>query len=107
MALQDLLNLSSSSKKVGLSEERIAAIVPVARNYVAYWREYPDMFIDFMGGENSTFKLYFYQRVFLRAAMRHKYLYAVFPRAYENAPARRPLPRTNFFNCGNLIFRVQ
>ena len=85
MALQDLLNLSSSSKKLGLSEERISAIVPVARNYVAYWREYPDMFIDFMAGENSTFKLFFYQRVFLRAAMRHKYLYAVFPRAYSKS----------------------
>ena len=85
MALQDLLNLSSSSKKVGLSEERINAIIPVARNYIAYWREYPDMFIDFMAGENSTFKLFFYQRVFLRAAMRHKYLYAVFPRAYSKS----------------------
>ena len=85
MALQDLLNLSSSSKKVGLSEERISAIVPVARNYIAYWREYPDMFIDFMAGENSTFKLFFYQRVFLRAAMRHKYIYAVFPRAYSKS----------------------
>ena len=85
MALQDLLNLSSSSKKLGLSEERIAAIVPAARNYIAHWREYPDMFIDFMAGENSTFKLYFYQRVFLRAAMRHKYIYAVFPRAYSKS----------------------
>ena len=85
MALQDLLNLSSPSKKVGLSEERINAIIPVARDYVAYWREYPDMFIDFMAGENSTFKLFFYQRVFLRAAMRHKYLYAVFPRAYSKS----------------------
>ena len=85
MALQDLLNLSSSSKKVGLSEERINAIIPVARDYIAYWREYPDMFIDFMAGENSTFKLFFYQRVFLRAAMRHKYLYAVFPRAYSKS----------------------
>ena len=85
MALQDLLNLSSPSKKVGLSEERINAIIPAARDYVAYWREYPDMFIDFMAGENSTFKLFFYQRVFLRAAMRHKYLYAVFPRAYSKS----------------------
>lgn len=85
MALQDLLNLSSPSKKVGLSEERINVIIPVARDYVAYWREYPDMFIDFMAGENSTFKLFFYQRVFLRAAMRHKYLYAVFPRAYSKS----------------------
>lgn len=31
MALQDLLILSSSKKKVGLSEERVKAIVPIAR----------------------------------------------------------------------------
>ena len=31
MALQDLLNLSQSRKKIGLSEERINAIKPIAR----------------------------------------------------------------------------
>ena len=48
MALQDLLNVSSNKKKVGISEERIEAIKPVLRKYIAYWREYPDMFIDFL-----------------------------------------------------------
>lgn len=47
MALKDLLNLSNNNKKIGLSEERVRAIIPVARQYVAFWREYPDMFIDF------------------------------------------------------------
>ena len=90
MALQDLLNLSQSRKKVGLSEERVRAIIPVARDYVAYWREYPDMFIDFLqdGGNpevKKELKFYFYQRVFLRAAMRYKYVYMVFPRAYSKS----------------------
>ena len=31
MALQDLLDLSESRKKIGLSEERIMEIVPTAR----------------------------------------------------------------------------
>jgi len=48
MALQDLLNVSSNKKKVGISEERIEAIKPALRQYIAYWREYPDMFIDFL-----------------------------------------------------------
>lgn len=52
------------------------AIVPIARQYIAYWREYPDMFIDFMSqgykeddgeqekeSDSSRFKFYFYQRV--------------------------------------------
>ena len=91
MALQDLLNLSQARKKVGLSEERIKAIVPVAREYISFWREYPDMFVDFLARGNRTevkdgeFKFYFYQRIFLRAAMRHQYLYAVFPRAYSKS----------------------
>ena len=91
MALQNLLDLSQQRKKVGLSEERVRAIIPAARSYISFWREYPDMFIDFLVRGNRTeikdgeFKFYFYQRVFLRAAMRHQYLYAVFPRAYSKS----------------------
>lgn len=90
MALQDLLDLSSRRKKIGLSEERIEAIKPYLRQYIAYWREYPDMFIDFLqdGGDpakEKKLKFYFYQRVFLRAAMRYKYVYMVFPRAYSKS----------------------
>ena len=87
MALQDLLNLSNkNSKKIGISEERIDAIKPALRQYIAFWREYPDLFVDFMqtGGDPNkqvTFKLFYYQRVFLRIVMRYKYVYAVFPRA--------------------------
>ena len=85
MALQELLNLSQNRKKIGLSEERIRGIIPAAREYIAFWREYPDLFVDFMKGPDSTFSLFFYQRVFMRAAMRHKYVYAVFPRAYSKS----------------------
>ena len=90
MALEDLLNLSTKRKKIGLSEERIEAIKPQLRQYIAYWREYPDMFIDFLqdGGDDTKekkLKFYFYQRVFLRAAMRYKYVYMVFPRAYSKS----------------------
>ena len=91
MALQNLLDLSSGRKKMGLSEERLEPLKPYLREYIAYWREYPDMFIDFLQtGENgqipeSGLKFYFYQRVFLRAAMRYKYVYFVFPRAYSKS----------------------
>lgn len=88
MALQDLINLSQDKgqKKIGISPERIEAIKPQLRQYISFWREYPDLFVDFMqtGGDETkelTFKLFFYQRVFLRAAMRFKYVYAVYPRA--------------------------
>lgn len=89
MALADLLNLSYE-KKIGLSEERVKAIVPALRQYIAFWREYPDLFVDFLqtGGDptkEKRLKFYFYQRVFLRAAMRYKYVYMVFPRAYSKS----------------------
>ena len=88
MALSDLMSLSSlqSMKKQGLSEERLHAQLPVLRQYIAYWREYPDMFVEFLCGENpENFQLFFYQRVFLRAVMRHRYAYATFPRAYSKS----------------------
>ena len=47
MALSDILELSSDKqkKKIGISEERLEAIKPYIRQYIAYWREYPDMSI--------------------------------------------------------------
>ena len=90
MALADLLTVSQNRKKIGLSEERIEAIKPALRKYIAFWREYPDLFVDFLqdGGNpeiEKKLKFYFYQRVFLRAAMRYKYVYMVFPRAYSKS----------------------
>ena len=88
MSLEQLmeLSLSKDTKKVGLSEERIAAQIPHLRNYIAFWREYPDLFVEFLCGDNpQNFKLFFYQRVFLRAVIRHRYAYATFPRAYSKS----------------------
>ena len=91
MALQDLLNISSNRQKIGISPERVEAIKPVLRQYIAYWREYPDMFIDFLqtgvDGEipKEGLRFYFYQRVFLRIALRYRQVYAVFPRGYSKS----------------------
>ena len=87
MSLQSLLDLSDSRglKKQGLSEERLKAQLPHLRNLVSFYREYPDYLIDFMKGPDSTFNFYFYQRVFLRIVMRHRYVYATFPRAYSKS----------------------
>ena len=91
MALQDLLDLSTSRRKIGLSPERVEAVMPTIRKYIAFWREYPDLFVDFMVRGARTeikegeFVFYFYQRVFLRCVMRYQYVYAVFPRAYSKS----------------------
>ena len=91
MALVDLLGESGIKTKIGLSEERVRATIPEMRKYVAFWREYPDLFVDFLVRGTRTeeregeFKFYFYQRVFLRTVMRYQYVYAVFPRAYSKS----------------------
>lgn len=92
MALENLMELSTSRKrkKIGISEERVRPIIPVLCQYISFWREYPDLFIDFLqdGGDPTVEKklnFYFYQRVFLRAAIRYKYVYMVFPRAYSKS----------------------
>ena len=92
MALQNLLDLSQKRQKIGISEERIEAIKPALRQYIAFWREYPDMFIDFLQtGANTTevpkdgLRFFFYQRVFLRVAVRYRQVYATFPRGYSKS----------------------
>ena len=87
MALKDLLELSSQGNngKQGLSEERVSAQLDNLRHLISFYREYPDLLIDFMKGEGSTFNFYFYQRVFIRVVMRHRYVYATFPRAYSKS----------------------
>ena len=91
MALQDLLELQGSKKKIGISEERVNSILPIVGQYAAFWREYPDLFVDFLvrgrdeEEKEGQFKFYFYQRVFLRSVMRYQYVYAVYPRAYSKS----------------------
>ena len=84
MSLQGLLDLSDSKRfgnKIGLSEERIDAQLDSLRDLIAFYREYPDIFVDDIKGPECNFKFLFYQRVFLRVVMRHKFVYGTFPRA--------------------------
>ena len=89
MALQDLLDISNKKnqlgQKQGLSKERVDAQLGNIRNLIAFYREYPDIFIDQIKGPDCPFKFYFYQRIFLRIVMRHRYVYATFPRAYSKS----------------------
>ena len=82
MNLKELLQLSSDReyKKQGLSEQRLIEDLSKLRELIAYFRQYPDIFVDFIKGKDSTFEFLFYQRIFLRIVMRHRYVYATFPR---------------------------
>lgn len=87
MSLKDLLDISTKKEviKQGMTEERMIAAMPELRKAISFYREYPDIFIDDIKGPNSTFKFYFYQRVFLRVVMRHRRVYAVYPRAFSKS----------------------
>ena len=86
MSLQKLLDLSSERNlKQGMSEERLSAQLDNLRTQISFYREYPDLLIDLMKGPDSTFNFYFYQRIFLRVVMRHRYVYATFPRAFSKS----------------------
>ena len=82
MNLKELLKLSSDReyKKQGISEQRLLKDIDGLRKLIAYFRQYPDIFVDFIKGKDSTFNFLFYQRIFLRIVMRHRYVYATFPR---------------------------
>ena len=49
----------------------------VMQEFVAY----PDIYLDLIKPENSTFELFFYQRIFLRACMRFTNIYITAARA--------------------------
>lgn len=100
MSLQNLLDLSESRMDVKqeLSEERLKAQIEPLRHLIAFYRKYPDYLVDKMlhideyGTNNPenpynphNFKFFFYQRIFLRIVMRHRYVYATFPRAYSKS----------------------
>ena len=83
MNLQELLKMSfdrQQFKKRGMSEQRLLHNIDQIRHLISFFREYPDIFIDFIKGKDSTFEFLFYQRIFLRIVMRHRYVYATFPR---------------------------
>lgn len=91
MALKDILDTAARHSTKPKSEtevttDRIRACMPEMRKLIAYWRVYPDRFVDFLCSlnPNNTFKMYYFQRVYLRIVMRHKLCYCVFPRKILN-----------------------
>ena len=53
MNLKELLQLSSDReyKKQGLSQERLLTDIDGLRKLIAFFRQYPDIFVDFIKGK--------------------------------------------------------
>ena len=80
-----------------MSEDRFEKHRDLYEKYFNLWINYPDLFLDFIKPTNSKFKLYFYQRLFLRLAMRYARLFVIAPRALITRRTLKAL------NCGNLL----
>lgn len=87
MSLSNILDqyIQHDTKKQGLSEERLLSQLDNLRYLISFFRKYPDLLVDYIKGPESNFSFYFYQRIFLRIVMRHRYVYATFPRAYSKS----------------------
>ena len=95
--LSFLTDVETGELKQGLSEERLKAQVEPLRYLISFFRKYPDYLVDYMLHINEygkrtdnpynpqNFQFFFYQRIFLRIVMRHRYVYATFPRAYSKS----------------------
>lgn len=87
MSLQSLIasSIAKDNHKLGLSEERLYNNIDNLRYLISFFRQYPDIMIDMIKGPDSNFEFMFNQRVFLRCVMRHRVVYATFPRGFSKS----------------------
>lgn len=76
---------AKKEREVFLTEEKVRSLIPSFTKYISFWRQYPDMFIDMIKGPDSKFNFFFYQRIFLRAAIRNRYFFGTFTRAFSKS----------------------
>lgn len=72
-------------KGVILTEDRIMKNFEGYGNQISFFTSYPDLFIDLITPKDSFWKLFPYQRIFLRASMRYRYHYCTAPRAFAKS----------------------
>ena len=72
-------------KGVVLSEEYLRQHKEEIGKTMSFFTAYPDLFLDLITPEDEKFQLFFYQRIFLRAAMRFKSIYLTAARAFSKS----------------------
>lgn len=58
-----------------LTADYLARHEDLLKKYIEFFSAYPDLFLDLITPSDSNFKLYFYQRIVLRAIMRYQQVY--------------------------------
>ena len=80
-------------EREGIEIEKGAILTPaylieheeLFRKYCDFFTAYPDIFLDLIKPSDSTFTLFFYQRIVLRALMRFREVYVVACRAFSKS----------------------
>lgn len=72
-------------KGVALSKEFFEKNEDLVKKYCEFFSAYPDLFLDLIKPVDSSFNLFFYQRIVLRALMRYKLVYIVACRAFSKS----------------------
>lgn len=89
MALSNLLKIAAHNKKsvAEIDPKNIEDNLDKYQRIIAYWRMYPDKFVDYMASLNLNNKFQFYptQRMILRINMRYRTVYEVFSRGFSKS----------------------
>lgn len=72
-------------KGIILNEPYLEGVMEPLRDSFSIFTAYPDVFLDLITPENETINLFFYQRIFLRAAMRFQTVYVTACRAWSKS----------------------
>ena len=72
-------------KGVILSEVYLEENKPSIGDVMSIFTAYPDVYLDLIKPQDSSFTLFFYQRITLRALMRFKDIYVTAPRAFSKS----------------------
>lgn len=72
-------------KGATLSRNRINKHLALYQIYATFFAAYPDLYLDLIKPVNSGFHFFFYQRIFLRACVRYRYVYTTAPRAFSKS----------------------
>ena len=81
----DVILERNDEEKVVITPDYINEHKKEMEDMVTLFTLYPDYLIDVITPHDSYFKLFFYQRVFLRVCMRYQIVSGTFPRAYSKS----------------------
>lgn len=81
----DVILERNDLNKIVITPEYVDTHRQEMEDMVRLFTLYPDYLIDVITPKDSFFKLFFYQRVFLRVGMRYQEVSGTFPRAYSKS----------------------